>query len=90
MIPLFQILCVNSIYIYIYIFFLGLKKKTLFLAALGLHCFTQAFSSCIEQRLLFIALHRFLTVVTPLVMGHGLLARGLQEFRLPGSRVQAQ
>ena len=70
MFPLFQVLCVKRIWI----FFLGFKKFfNLFLAALGLHCFTRAFSSCIEQRLVFLAVYRFLTVVTALVMEHGVL-----------------
>ena len=71
-------------------FFFKVKKKSLFLAALGLRCFTRAFSSCVVQRLLFIAVHGFLTVVTSLAMGRGLLAHGLPEFRLAGSGVQAQ
>ena len=38
-----------------------------FLAMLGLHCWTQAFSSCSEQGLLFVAMCRFLNVVASLV-----------------------
>ena len=49
----------------------------LFLAALGLHCCAQAFSSCDEQRLLFVAVH-------------GLQARRLQQLWLLSSRAQAQ
>ena len=41
------------------------------LAALGLHCCARAFSSCDEQGLLFIAVHRFLIVVASLVVEHG-------------------
>ena len=44
----------------------------LFLAALGLHCCTQAFSSCGELGLLFVAVHGLLTVVASLVAEHGL------------------
>ena len=44
----------------------------LFLAALGLCCCTQAFSSCGERGLLFIAVHGLLIVVASLVAEHGL------------------
>ena len=44
----------------------------LFLAALGLHCCAQAFSSCGEQGLLFIAVHGLLIAVAALVADHGL------------------
>ena len=44
----------------------------LFLAALGLCCCTRAFSSCGEQGLLFIAVHRLLTAVASLVAEHKL------------------
>ena len=44
----------------------------LFLAALGLCCCTRAFSSCGEQGLLFIAVHRLLTAVASLVSEHKL------------------
>ena len=44
----------------------------LFLAALGLHCCAQAFSSCGEWGLLFIAVHGFLIAVASLVAEHGL------------------
>ena len=50
----------------------------LFLAALGLCCCTQAFSSCGEQGLLFVAVHWLLIVVASLVAEHGLYVRGLQ------------
>ena len=43
-----------------------------FLAVLGLRCCTWAFSSCGEWGLLFIAVHRLLTVVASLVAEHGL------------------
>ena len=35
----------------------------------------QAFSDCSEQRLLFVVVHRFLTVVASLVGEHGTLGR---------------
>ena len=43
-----------------------------FLAALGLHCCAQAFSSCGERGLLFVAVHRLLIVAASLVAEHGL------------------
>ena len=44
----------------------------LFLAALGLRCCTQAFSSCGEQGLLFIVVCGLLIAVASLVAEHGL------------------
>ena len=44
----------------------------LFLAALGLHCSAQAFSSCGERGLLFVAVHGLLIAVASLVAEHGL------------------
>ena len=50
-----------------------LKKKFIyFLAVLGLRCCTRAFSSCGEQGLLFIEVHRLLIAVPSLVVEHGL------------------
>ena len=43
----------------------------LFLAALALHCCAWAFSSCGEQGLLFIVVHRLLIAVASLVVEHG-------------------
>ena len=51
----------------VYFFFFNL-----FLAALGLRCYTPAFSSHIERRLLFVAVHGLLTAVASLVVEHGL------------------
>ena len=51
---------------------LFLNLFDLFLAALGLHCCAWAFSSCREWGLLFIVVHRLLTVVASLVAEHGL------------------
>ena len=45
----------------------------LFLAALGLHCCTWAFSSCGEQGLLFAAVHRLLIAVASLCCRAGAL-----------------
>ena len=39
---------------------------------LGLHCCAQAFSSCGERGLLFVAVHGLLTAVASLVVEHGL------------------
>ena len=42
------------------------------MAALGLRCCTQAFPSCGEQELLFVALRGLLIAVASLVAEHGL------------------
>ena len=47
-------------------------KIYLFLAMLGLRCYARAFSSCGEQGLLFLAVHRLLIAVAFLVAEHGL------------------
>ena len=44
----------------------------LFLAALGLCCCARALSSCSEQGLLFVEVHRLLIAVASLVAEHGL------------------
>ena len=44
----------------------------LFLAALGLHCYVRAFSSCGEQGLLFVAVHGLLIAAASLVVEHRL------------------
>ena len=44
----------------------------LFLAALGLRCYTRAFSSCGERGLLFVAVRGFLIAVASLVAEHRL------------------
>ena len=44
----------------------------LFFAALSLRCCSQAFSSCGERGLLFVAVHGLLTVVASLVAEYGL------------------
>ena len=62
-------------YFYNYFSFLNELFKIyfyLFLAALGLHCCAQAFSSCGERALLFIVVHRLLVAVASLVVEHGL------------------
>ena len=52
--------------------FLKILFIYLILAALGLRCCTQAFSSCGEQGLLFVVVRRLLTEVACLVAEHGL------------------
>ena len=63
--------------------FLSFLKKLfnfyLFLAVLGLHCCTWAFSSCNKQGLLFTAVRRLLTVMASVVE-----KRGLQQLWLMG------
>ena len=44
----------------------------LFLAALGLHCCTRAFSSCVERGLLFFVVFGLLIAVASLAAEHGL------------------
>ena len=61
----------------------------LFLAVLGLRCCTQAFSSCGEQGLLFVAVRGLLIAVASLVVEHGLQAHGLQQLWHTGSVVVA-
>ena len=48
------------------------RKLYLFMAVLGLHCCAQAFSSCGEQGLLFVAVRGLLIAVASLVAEHGL------------------
>ena len=52
-----------TLFFFIYLFIL---------AALGLRCCTQAFSSCGERGLLFVAVHGLLVAVASLVAEHGL------------------
>ena len=58
--------------------FLKIILFYLFLAALGLRCCAQAFSSCGEQGLLFVAVRGLLIVVASLVAEHGLSSCGSQ------------
>ena len=74
-------------------FFLSITFKKniyLFLAALGLRCCTQAFSSCGQWGLLFIAVHRLLIAVASLVADHRLQACSLQQLWHAGSVVVAR
>ena len=70
------------IYFYLFIY--------LFLAALGLRCCVQTFSSCREQGLPFIVVNGLLIVVASLVAEHGLQAAGLQQLWHVGSVVVAR
>ena len=51
---------------------MGFFSIYLFLAALGLRCCTQAFSSCGERGLLFVAVCGLLITVASLVVEHWL------------------
>ena len=55
-----------------FFFFFFYKFIYLFMAVLGLHCFTRAFSSCGEWGLPFVAVHGLLIAVASLVEEHGL------------------
>ena len=55
-----------------FILFYFILFFNLFLAVLGLRCCAQAFSSCNEQGLLFIAVHGLLIAVASFVVEHGL------------------
>ena len=59
--------CYYNPFVFVFWVFLNL-----FLAALGLCCCTQAFSSCTERGLLFVAVHGLLIAVASLVAEHGL------------------
>ena len=54
------------------LFCLFFKLINLFLAALGLHCCAQAFSSCSELGLFFVAVRGLLIEAASLVVEHGL------------------
>ena len=71
-----QRLGIHFLFFFLINLFICFFKK--FLAALGLRCCARAFSSCSEQGLLFVAVHRLLIVVASLVAEH------------EGSRAQAQ
>ena len=65
---------IDLCYCFLHFFFKKLNSfiHYLFLAALGLCCCSQAFSSCGERGLLFIAVRGLLVVVASLVAEHGL------------------
>ena len=69
------------------VLFVAFKKMYLFLAVLGVCCCIQAFSSCGEQRLVCVAMHRLLIEVASLVVEHRLQAHELQQLRHQGSVV---
>ena len=58
--------------LYAFFFFLFNKFIYLFLAALGLRCCMQAFSSCSKRGLLFVAVCVLFIAVASLVEEHGL------------------
>ena len=58
---------VSTEFFFFYLFFIYL-----FLAALGLHCCSRAFSSCGERGLLFVEVRRLLIAVASLVAEHRL------------------
>ena len=62
----------------------------LFMAGLGLCCCAQAFSSCSEQGLFFVAVHELPIAVASLIAEHRLQARGLQQLQHMGSAVVAR
>ena len=57
------------------------------MAALGLRCFAQAFSSCGQWGLLLAVVHRLLLAVASLAAEHRLQVRGLQELQHTGAGV---
>ena len=59
-------------------FLINLFYLFLFVAALGLRCCAQAFSSCSERGPLFVAVRGLLAAVAPPAAKHGLQARRLQ------------
>ena len=62
----------NLVNQYIFTLIFHFFFKNLFLAVLGLCCCAQAFSSCSEQGLLFVAVHGLLIAVASLVAQHRL------------------
>ena len=76
------LMCVYMLLYVIWEFFFFKKVFYLFIAALGLHCRTWAFSSCGERGLLFTAVHGLLTVVVSFVPAQAL---ELSNFSTGGS-----
>ena len=67
-----EVFFVGRVFVFFVLFCFVFYKFIYSLAVLGLHCCTQAFSSCGEQELLFIAVHRLLIAVASLVAEHRL------------------
>ena len=65
-------------FIYLFIYFKIYLFIYLFMAALGLYCCVQAFSTCSELRLLFVAVHRLLITVASLCCRAGALGAQAQ------------
>ena len=72
-----RLACEGGRILFIYLFLINLFQ--LFLPVLGLCCCVRAFSSCVKQGLLFVAVHALLIAVASLVVEHGLQAHGLQQ-----------
>ena len=64
---------------YVFIYVLMYVFMYVCMSVLGLHCCTQAFSSCSERGLLFVAVCGLLIAVASLVVEHGLQVHGLQQ-----------
>ena len=60
----------------------GSTSICFFLAALGLHCFAQVFSSCGEWGLLFVAVRGLLFVVVSLAVSTGSRHKGFRSCRM--------
>ena len=71
--------CITFCNLFFYKFIYLIYLIYLFLAALGLHCCTRAFSCCSEWGLLLVAVRGLLIVVASLVVEHGLQVHGLQQ-----------
>ena len=75
------IMSVPTLLITTALYLLFFKINYLFLAALGLRCCTQVFSSCSVRRLIFIVVCGLLIAVASLVVEHRRQARRLQAPR---------
>ena len=72
-------------------FFFSLKIYVFyFLAALGLRCYTWAFSNCSQWGLLFVAVHQLLIAVASLDVEYRLYECGIQSLQPVGSVVPAR
>ena len=72
LIKFFFIFKIKKFYYYYFLNIYFYLLSFLFLAALGLHCCTRAFSSCGKQGLLLVVVHGLLIAVASLVAEHGL------------------
>ena len=69
---MFWVVSLFLVLFFFYFFFLKNQFYLFILAALGLSCCAQAFSSCGERGLLFVVVRGLLIVVASLVAEHGL------------------